>query len=124
MLSPLGLRRVEGGVTRSLAQAATTAQPTSRVALGGSEATRLATYALALAEPGSFEDAVLRAEQNALAAMRSYAGGFSGRTAVLVMADVGAAEPDRALEPRVLGGACPFAELIPWGLYTFGGNES
>jgi hypothetical protein len=123
VLAPLGLRRVDGGVTRSLAGATTEVHPSSRVALGGSEATRLATYALSLAEAGGLDDAATRAEQNALAAMRSYAGGFTGRTAVLVMADVGAAEPDRALEPRTLGGACPFAELVPWGLYTFGGNE-
>ena len=123
VLAPLGFRRLEGGVTRSLAAAPTVAQSSSRVALGGSEATRLATYAQALAEPGSLEDAVVRAEHNALAAMRSYAGGFGGRTALLLMADLGAAEPDRALEPRVLGGECPFAELVPWGLYTFGGNE-
>jgi len=123
VLSPLGLRRIDGGVTRSLSAASTTAPATSRVALGGSEATRLATYAMALAEPGSLEEAALRAEQNALAAMRSYAGGFVGRTAILLMADVGAAEPDLALVARTLGGECPFAELVPWGLYTFGGNE-
>lgn len=123
VLAPLGFRRVEGGVTRSLAGAPTAVQPSSRMVLGGSEATRLASYALALAEPGFFEEAAVRAEQNALAAMRSYAGGFVGRTALLLMADVGAAEPDRALDPRVLGGECPFAELVPWGLYTFGGNE-
>ncbi len=123
VLAPLGFRRVAGGVTRSLAAAPTIMQPSARVALGDSEATRLATYALALSEPGSLEDAVVRAEHNTLAAMRSYAGGFSGRTAVLVMADVGAAEPDRAHDPRALGGGCPFAELVPWGLYTFGGNE-
>jgi hypothetical protein len=123
VLSPLGFKRIDGGVTRSLAAASTVAPASSRVALGGSEATRLATYAMALGEPGSLEDAALRAEQNALAAMRSYAGGFVGRTAVLLMADVGAAEPDLALEARPLGGECPFAELVPWGLYTFGGNE-
>ncbi|MDO9021316.1 MAG: hypothetical protein Q8S73_06995 [Deltaproteobacteria bacterium] len=123
VLAPLGFRRVDGGVTRSLAAASTSTQPSARVALGDSEATRLASYAMALAEPGPLEDAVARAEHNALAAMRSYAGGFGGRTAVLVMADVGAAEPDPALEPRALGGGCPFAELVPWGLYTFGGNE-
>jgi len=123
VLSPLGLRRIDGGVTRSLSAASTTAPATSRVALGGSEATRLATYAMALAEPGSLEDAALRAEQNALAAMRSYAGGFVGRTAILLMADVGAAEPELSLVARTLGGECPFAELVPWGLYTFGGNE-
>jgi hypothetical protein len=124
VLTPLGLRRIDGGVTRSLAGAPMTTQPSARVALGGSEATRLATYALSFAEPGALDEAAARAEQNALAAMRSYAGGFTGRTAVLVMADVGAAEPDRALEPRTLGGECPFAELVPWGLYTFGGNDS
>ena len=123
VLGPLGMRRIEGGVARSLGPTPAGAQASARVSLGGSEATRLATYALALAEPGPLEDAVARAEVNALAAMRSFAGGFGGHTAVLVMADVGAAEPDRAHDPRPLGGGCPFAELIPWGVYTFGGNE-
>ncbi len=123
VLSPLGFHRLEGGVTRSLADAPTTLSSSTRVALGGSEATRLAVYATALGEPASLDEVATRAEHNALAAMRSYAGGFTGRTTVLVMADVGAAEPDGALDARPLGGRCPFAELVPWALYTFGGNE-
>lgn len=123
VLSPLGFQRLEGGVTRSLADAPTIAPQSARVALGGSEATPLFAYAAALGEPGSIDEAATRAEHNALVAMRSYVGGFTGRTAVLVMADVGAAEPDGALDARPLGGRCPFAELVPWALYTFGGNE-
>ncbi|MBK6535689.1 MAG: hypothetical protein IPF99_41020 [Deltaproteobacteria bacterium] len=89
VLSPLGLRRIDGGVTRSLSAASMTAPATSRWPRRLRGDARLATYAMALAEPGSLEDAALRAEQNALAAMRSYAGGFVGRTAILLMADVG-----------------------------------
>lgn len=123
VLAPLGFQRIDGGVTRSLAGASTSAASTARVSVGGSEATRLHAYAAALAEGGPLDEAASRAEHDALVAMRSLAGGFTGRTAVLLMADVGAAEPDGPRDRRPLGGACPFAELVPWGLYTFGGNE-
>lgn len=123
VLGPLGFQRLDGGVTRSLAGASTSVQASSRTALGGSEATRLAAYATALGEPGPLDETLARAEHNALAAARSHAGGFTGRTAVLVMGDVGAAEPDGAHDARPLGGQCPFAELVPWGLYVFGGND-
>lgn len=77
-----------------------------------SEAQVIDTYAAALRD-GLSRAAVERAEAALPAALCAAAGGFAGRTAVLIAAD-GA------------GGATAFDTLVPWGLFTFdpfGGSE-
>ena len=119
VLAPLGFARVDGGVQRSFEGEG---EGEGRFAVGGAEALRFGWYSAALAAGAPLDEAADEAERAAAEGVRSLAGAFAGPTLVLVTAGAGAAEPADPAAPRIFEEGCPFAELAPWGLFTFGVN--
>ncbi len=92
---------------------------------GSTEALRLDAYAAALALPGNSLGAAAEAVEEALpAVLRALCGGFAGRTAVLLAADVGASGPEDTGGAggggRTIGGDSAFAVVVPYALLTWG----
>jgi hypothetical protein len=110
-----GLAAVDDGLA---AQAAAEEDPgVRRVRHGALEAWRVTAYADALRAPGVSLDAGAEAAAGALAdALRVVAGGLSGRTAVLLVADAGTSEVIDEAGARGVGDGSAFASVVPWTL--------
>lgn len=95
-------------------------RPRREVGVAG-ERLRVGVYTAALrgTSAGELDAAAAKVEAALPDLWRAIAGSFTGRTALLVAADAGVGEPVGEGR-RVPRDGSPFAEVLPWGLFSYG----